>query len=216
MDLRRRAARAFGVAAGLGAAILCVSLAGQMGGTGGAAPSTGDVDGSGEMNITDAIYLLNYLFKGGPPPVDCPGGTSTPLCKFRFFNDIVCNNLPVVVTMTACETTFGQSTTDAWTTCIDAKAGKTCLVRVSANTQDCGAFCFESSIPLVDGHIYNFVISVDDLGLFVIWFDQQGDCATAPPTGGDPVTGEMAPCPGAAGVGAGGSCSWTSAGSWGR
>ncbi|MBI4603173.1 MAG: hypothetical protein HY721_14535, partial [Planctomycetes bacterium] len=30
----------------------------------------GDADGNGEVNLTDAIFTLNRLFKGGPPP-DC-------------------------------------------------------------------------------------------------------------------------------------------------
>jgi hypothetical protein len=29
----------------------------------------GDANNSGAVNLSDAIYLLNYLFKGGPPPV---------------------------------------------------------------------------------------------------------------------------------------------------
>jgi hypothetical protein len=28
-----------------------------------------DVDGNGKINITDPIYLLNFLFNGGPKPV---------------------------------------------------------------------------------------------------------------------------------------------------
>ena len=28
----------------------------------------GDADGNGSFNITDPIYVLNYLFMGGPPP----------------------------------------------------------------------------------------------------------------------------------------------------
>jgi hypothetical protein len=31
-----------------------------------------DVDGSGSVNLLDIIYLLNYLYRGGPPP-QCPG-----------------------------------------------------------------------------------------------------------------------------------------------
>ncbi len=30
--------------------------------------STGDVNRSGSVTITDVVYLVNYLFKGGPPP----------------------------------------------------------------------------------------------------------------------------------------------------
>ncbi len=35
---------------------------------------SGDVDGTSSVNMTDAIYLLNYLFRGGPEPVGlcCP------------------------------------------------------------------------------------------------------------------------------------------------
>jgi hypothetical protein len=30
----------------------------------------GDVNGDGKVNIADPIYLLNYLFVGGDPPVN--------------------------------------------------------------------------------------------------------------------------------------------------
>ncbi|OGC81052.1 MAG: hypothetical protein A2W07_04930, partial [candidate division Zixibacteria bacterium RBG_16_43_9] len=30
--------------------------------------STGDVNQDGKISISDAVYLINYLFKGGPPP----------------------------------------------------------------------------------------------------------------------------------------------------
>lgn len=33
-------------------------------------PAPGDVNGDGGVNITDAVYLLDFLFQGGPPPVD--------------------------------------------------------------------------------------------------------------------------------------------------
>ncbi len=29
----------------------------------------GDVDDDGKVNVSDVIYLINYLFKGGPPPI---------------------------------------------------------------------------------------------------------------------------------------------------
>jgi hypothetical protein len=39
-----------------------------------AAPSCGDVNGDGSLNITDPIYLLQHLFQGGPAPapIVCP------------------------------------------------------------------------------------------------------------------------------------------------
>jgi subtilisin family serine protease len=33
------------------------------------APAAGDVNGSGQITSSDIIYLINYLFKSGPPPV---------------------------------------------------------------------------------------------------------------------------------------------------
>ena len=36
--------------------------------------SSGDVDGSGAVDISDTVYLLQYLFSGGPAPVACAGG----------------------------------------------------------------------------------------------------------------------------------------------
>jgi len=34
-----------------------------------AASANGDADGDGERNLADAVYLLNWLFLGGPEPV---------------------------------------------------------------------------------------------------------------------------------------------------
>ena len=31
----------------------------------------GDANGDGEVNVGDAVYLISYVFKGGPPP-QCP------------------------------------------------------------------------------------------------------------------------------------------------
>jgi hypothetical protein len=41
----------------------------------------GDLDASGIINISDAVYLVNYIFGGGPAPLDERGG------------DVDCNNL---------------------------------------------------------------------------------------------------------------------------
>jgi hypothetical protein len=43
------------------------------GGAGNAASGNGDVNGNGGIDISDASYLLNWLFLGGPDPVPCPG-----------------------------------------------------------------------------------------------------------------------------------------------
>jgi hypothetical protein len=34
----------------------------------------GDVNGDGKVTVSDVIYLINYLFKGGPPPVPLKAG----------------------------------------------------------------------------------------------------------------------------------------------
>ena len=34
----------------------------------------GDADGSGNINIADIVYMVNYIFKNGPPPQDASGG----------------------------------------------------------------------------------------------------------------------------------------------
>jgi hypothetical protein len=32
----------------------------------------GDVDGSGSVDVSDAVYLCSYMFCGGPPPESTP------------------------------------------------------------------------------------------------------------------------------------------------
>jgi len=45
----------------------------------GTAVGTGDTNGDGRLDLSDAVYLLTYLFSGGPEPaaVDCPSSTVT-------------------------------------------------------------------------------------------------------------------------------------------
>lgn len=37
-------------------------------------PVCGDVDGSGQIDISDVVYLVDYIFGDGPPPLDCAKG----------------------------------------------------------------------------------------------------------------------------------------------
>ena len=37
-------------------------------------PNRGDANADGKVNVTDVIYLINYLFRGGPPPVEIEQG----------------------------------------------------------------------------------------------------------------------------------------------
>jgi hypothetical protein len=43
------------------------------------ASRNGDVDGSGDIDISDPIYLLRYLFLGGPVPLPCPDALAGPV-----------------------------------------------------------------------------------------------------------------------------------------
>ncbi len=47
-------------------------------GRGGAVLGNGDVNGDGDINISDVSYLLNWLFNGGPEPEPCEGGGGAP------------------------------------------------------------------------------------------------------------------------------------------
>ncbi len=66
-----------------------------------AAGENGDVDGDSNRNLGDVLYLLNYLFRGGPAPVEisCPDATPIALPQTgqnACFNDlgeeVLCNN----------------------------------------------------------------------------------------------------------------------------
>jgi hypothetical protein len=47
-------------------------------GVGAAVEGNGDVNGSGAIDISDPVYLLNFLFSGGPAPLPCMGGGGLP------------------------------------------------------------------------------------------------------------------------------------------
>lgn len=36
----------------------------------------GDVNNSGSLNVSDVIYMINYIFAGGPPPPYCVGNAN--------------------------------------------------------------------------------------------------------------------------------------------
>jgi hypothetical protein len=60
-----------------------------VGGGGVVAGSTGDVDGDGEINITDAVRLLGWLFQGGPPPVACAQMDGFSPAEIRTLKDLL-------------------------------------------------------------------------------------------------------------------------------
>ena len=46
-------------------------------------PNRGDVNADGKLNVADVIYLINYLFKFGPPPVTMESGDAN--CDGKVF-----------------------------------------------------------------------------------------------------------------------------------
>ena len=52
--------------------------------------SAGDANGDGDVNLADAVYLLEFLFAGGPEPVACaqaqpkPGDLMAGMYRFTF------------------------------------------------------------------------------------------------------------------------------------
>jgi hypothetical protein len=66
------------------------------GGAGKAASENGDVNGSGVIDISDASYLLNWLFLGGPAPVACAGGSGDLEARVSFLEGVVGSCFPDV------------------------------------------------------------------------------------------------------------------------
>ena len=58
----------------------CVAIVNCVNGMAGiVCPEEADVDGDGDVDIDDAYYLIDYIFNGGPAPVDCTTGPSDPM-----------------------------------------------------------------------------------------------------------------------------------------
>ena len=48
-----------------------------------AMPVAGDVNGDGQLNLTDPVLLLNFLFLGGPAPIACPACPPPPTLAMK-------------------------------------------------------------------------------------------------------------------------------------
>lgn len=199
------------LACGLGG--IGIPVAAQGGGAGAEGISNGDVNGDGQLGLSDAIYLLQHLFQGGPEPVLIECGEPPPpsRAKMRFLNDLVCGDTPFPSLLAFCS----ASATDSFdvnglpTACLEFDVRPTCPARVNANTNECGSFAVCADINPVAGHVYDFVLTVDELGVpFLLYFDQfldqSGACPAFPPPGTPPTGAFSDPCAAAlAGAGAG-------------
>lgn len=168
-------------------------------GAGAAAPSgNGDVNGDGQLNLTDAIYLLQHLFQGGAAPVkiDCDAPPANGP-KVRFLNDINCHDELTAATLDLCGTKIFRTTSLDWGECETLKATSNCVATLTINTLKCGSICFTGPVNLKDDHVYDFAISADELGVFALWFDRQGNCSAPVPTDQDVAAGFLQECPAA-------------------
>lgn len=78
-----------------------LAVSAQEAGAGPIQVETGDLDGDGSINVTDAVYLLRWLFRGGPAPepVACPSldeaslpATGQTTCSDAEGNEIDCTD----------------------------------------------------------------------------------------------------------------------------
>jgi len=72
-----RAVRGGAVGAGAGGGAVA---RGQGAGPPVAVSGNGDVNGDNGLDLSDAIYLLGFLFQGGPEPFECPPAGSSEVC----------------------------------------------------------------------------------------------------------------------------------------
>src|SRR5262245_56144383 len=52
-------------------------------------PGSGDVNASGSTDISDAIYLLDWLFTGGPAPVACAQESALTVEEVRVLKEVL-------------------------------------------------------------------------------------------------------------------------------
>ncbi|HZN60679.1 MAG TPA: hypothetical protein VFD71_21575 [Planctomycetota bacterium] len=184
----------------------------EAGGGGGVEPlSNGDVNGDHKIDLTDAIYLLTYLFQSGaaPAPIECEA-PSEDKAYFRFLNVLVCGDQRFAATLGFCGQNVNDTDDDANTPtdCTPVAVAANCAVRASATTVQCGSFALRGDLAPVKDHVYDFVMTVDDGGnLLLLFYDQmldgQGACPVFP-AADVPATGAfVADCPAGAAVQAG-------------
>ena len=162
-------------------------------GAGGPVITNGDVNGDGKIDISDAVYLLGWLFQGGGAPVQIDCGPAPPpptAAKVRLFNDLRCNNQATTATLTLCGVSLTDVSDGTESACQDVEAAQGCIVKVMATT-DCGETLICGEIALRTGIVYDFVLSGDPVpGLS--WIEQPldaaGNCPSflppdTPPTG---------------------------------
>jgi hypothetical protein len=180
----------------------------------------GDTNGDGRVDLTDAVYLLTYLFQGGPPPAkfDCPPPAPTGGAKFRFVNTLLCQGAFTTGGLFYCGGSVAAVANSGPSACeasVPIPDTGICQTRVVLNTF-CGDLEFCADIPVADGGVYDVVLFIDTgSGLpAAMWFagtvDAAGACPEFPPPGTTP-TGTFDVCPAGGSAGAGEDAEWSSA-----
>jgi hypothetical protein len=174
-----------GIALGYVASLITqgLPLRAQVDGGGGTVTKNGDVNGDGKIDISDAVYLLSWLFQGGGAPVEIDCGPPSPpptAAKVRFFNDRRCNNQPTTATLTLCGVTLTDVSDGSESSCEGVETTQGCVVKVTAAT-DCGETLICGEITLQTGIVYDFVLS-GDAGPSLSWIEQPLDTAGGCPS----------------------------------
>jgi hypothetical protein len=171
--MKRTGTFALGLAVGLGIAFLIqLAPAGAARGRGAGVPAgNGDVNGDGSINLSDAVYLLNWLFLGGtePDPIDC-NPLPASLARFRFTNEIACNQAIPSADLSLCSFTV-TSTGGQASSCGTFEVLPDCQLRVTSTSQ-----CTEIGIcglfePQAD-RLYDFVLRDRAGEPTVVWYEQ--------------------------------------------
>jgi hypothetical protein len=165
----------------------CLSRAGA---AAGATPSlvNGDVNGDTVVNLTDAVYLLNYLFASGAPPAEnkCEGVEPSTKAKVRFGNAILCGPNGINATVEMCGVRVSNASDPVAfnpSACMEIPAGTACPVRVSVPDEGCGTLEFCTTLTPAEGDVFDFVLFFDQVplvGYFKGTVDGTGQCPTFP------------------------------------
>lgn len=173
--------------------------------------ANGDVDGDGNINISDAVYLLRWLFQGGePPPQSECVAPGSPTTRFRLLNDLVCEGGSFPAVLEVCDQSVADFYDDAVqpSDCDRVQGGRTCAVRLSASPAACGSFSLCGNVPIQADKIYDFILTLSDADeLILLYYERDlGPASSCPPfpSPGDNALGFIATGCAGAGGGAGG------------
>lgn len=156
-------------------------------GQGGWAPlpiENGDIDANGDVELTDAVYLLNYLFMGGPEPpkIECVRCVEPDTTCIRFVNDLNCQGESFAAELDVCGTKL-TSTTGVLSDCVCIEPVDACEICLQADSGGCGPITGCAAPQALEvGKVYTFVLAIGNTGSPTLGLiTQDGDCETPLP-----------------------------------